>query len=69
MRLDQEAQGSGLGLAIVADLAALYGGGLELRPAGAGGLLVTSFVAGGAAGLIRGAARAPGSPMVHRGGA
>jgi signal transduction histidine kinase len=37
-RLDETVPGSGLGLAIVRDLAALYGGGLELGDAPAGGL-------------------------------
>lgn len=37
-RLDESAPGSGLGLAIVADIAALYGGALELDRAPAGGL-------------------------------
>jgi signal transduction histidine kinase len=47
VRLDQAAQGSGLGLSIAADLAALYGGRLELRPAGKGGLrAVLSLPAG-----------------------
>jgi signal transduction histidine kinase len=39
-RLDETVPGSGLGLAIVVDLAALYGGTLELDGAGLGGLLV-----------------------------
>lgn len=37
-RLDEAKSGSGLGLAIVADLAALYGGKLELRRSAMGGL-------------------------------
>ncbi len=37
-RLDEAAPGSGLGLAIVADLAALYGGALELAKSEQGGL-------------------------------
>ena len=47
VQLDEAAPGSGLGLAIVADLAALYGGGLELGSAGEGGLrVVLSLPAG-----------------------
>jgi signal transduction histidine kinase len=38
VRLDESRAGSGLGLAIVVDLAQLYGGGLTLGTAGAGGL-------------------------------
>ena len=37
-RLDETKPGSGLGLSIVVDLAALYGGGLELSESPAGGL-------------------------------
>ncbi|MET0314255.1 MAG: ATP-binding protein, partial [Hansschlegelia sp.] len=37
-RLDETKPGSGLGLAIVSDLAAMYGGGLSLDRAAAGGL-------------------------------
>ncbi|WP_346898470.1 ATP-binding protein [uncultured Roseibium sp.] len=37
-RLDETVPGTGLGLSIVADLAALYGGRLELERAGIGGL-------------------------------
>lgn len=37
-RLDEAVPGTGLGLAIVQDLAALYGGQLDLEPAGLGGL-------------------------------
>jgi signal transduction histidine kinase len=40
-RLDEGKPGSGLGLAIVVDLAALYGGALELSRAPQGGLLAT----------------------------
>ena len=40
IRLDETVPGSGLGLAIVQDLAALYGGRLDLAPAGLGGLRV-----------------------------
>ena len=40
MRLDETVPGTGLGLAIVQDLAALYGGRLELEPADLGGLRV-----------------------------
>lgn len=40
MRLDETTPGSGLGLAIVADLAALYGGGLALDDSPLGGLRV-----------------------------
>lgn len=40
-RLDERAPGSGLGLAITADLAALYGGRLELGRSEAGGLCAT----------------------------
>jgi signal transduction histidine kinase len=38
VRADEASPGSGLGLAIVRDLAALYGGGIALEPAPAGGL-------------------------------
>ena len=38
VRLDEAVPGTGLGLAIVQDLAALYGGQLDLEPAGLGGL-------------------------------
>ena len=38
VRLDETVPGTGLGLAIVQDLAALYGGRLDLEPAGLGGL-------------------------------
>ncbi len=38
-RLDEDQAGGGLGLAISADLAALYGGSIELGEAGLGGLL------------------------------
>ena len=38
VRLDETVPGTGLGLAIVQDLAALYGGRLELGPADLGGL-------------------------------
>jgi signal transduction histidine kinase len=41
VRLDEATPGTGLGLAIVADLAALYGGTLDLDEAAAGGLRVT----------------------------
>ncbi|MBE9552884.1 MAG: ATP-binding protein [Proteobacteria bacterium] len=37
-RLDESSPGSGLGLAIVSDIAALYGGELELKESPAGGL-------------------------------
>lgn len=37
VRLDESAPGAGLGLAVTLDLALLYGGGLSLEPAGAGG--------------------------------
>ena len=37
-RLDESSLGSGLGLAIVSDIAALYGGELELKESPAGGL-------------------------------
>jgi signal transduction histidine kinase len=37
-RLSRDTPGSGLGLAIAADLAALYGGSLELQPSPMGGL-------------------------------
>jgi signal transduction histidine kinase len=37
-RLDETVPGTGLGLSIVADLAALYGGSLELDRAALGGL-------------------------------
>ena len=40
VRLDETVPGTGLGLAIVQDLAALYGGRLELEPADLGGLRV-----------------------------
>lgn len=43
-RLDETAPGSGLGLAIVADLAGLYGGGLDLRRSEAGGLAARLFL-------------------------
>jgi signal transduction histidine kinase len=39
MRLDETREGGGLGLAISADLAALYGGSIELGEASLGGLL------------------------------
>ncbi|MBN9627601.1 MAG: histidine kinase [Acidovorax sp. SCN 65-28] len=41
VRLDETVPGTGLGLAIVQDLAALYGGRLDLEPAGLGGLRAT----------------------------
>jgi signal transduction histidine kinase len=37
-RLDESVPGSGLGLAIVRDISKLYGGFLEMGPAGLGGL-------------------------------
>lgn len=40
VRLDETVPGTGLGLAIVQDLAALYGGRLDLEPADLGGLRV-----------------------------
>lgn len=40
VRLDETVPGTGLGLAIVQDLAALYGGWLDLEPADLGGLRV-----------------------------
>ncbi len=40
-RFDEGTPGTGLGLAIVADLAALYGGALDLGPAAGGGLCAT----------------------------
>lgn len=40
VRLDETVPGTGLGLAIVQDLAALYGGQLDLEPADLGGLRV-----------------------------
>jgi signal transduction histidine kinase len=38
VRLDEAVPGTGLGLAIVQELATLYGGRLDLQPAGLGGL-------------------------------
>jgi signal transduction histidine kinase len=40
VRLDETVTGSGLGLAIVHDLAAMYGGRLQLEPSTLGGLRV-----------------------------
>uniref|UniRef100_UPI001E457785 ATP-binding protein n=1 Tax=Neoroseomonas rubea TaxID=2748666 RepID=UPI001E457785 len=40
-RFDEATPGTGLGLGIVADLAALYGGALDLQPSAAGGLAAT----------------------------
>jgi signal transduction histidine kinase len=40
-RLDETVPGTGLGLSIVVDLAALYGGELDLSPSAAGGLRAT----------------------------
>ncbi|KAK0358602.1 hypothetical protein LTR94_034750, partial [Friedmanniomyces endolithicus] len=41
VRLDERGDGHGFGLAIVRDLAALYGGRLELGEADGGGLVAT----------------------------
>jgi signal transduction histidine kinase len=51
VQLDEAAPGSGLGLAIVADLAALYGGALDLGTAGPR-VARHSFAAGGPAAMI-----------------
>ena len=45
-RLDESKPGSGLGLSIVADLAAAYGGGLNLDDSPLGGLRATLLLPG-----------------------
>jgi signal transduction histidine kinase len=47
VQLDQATPGSGFGLAIVADLAALYGGALDLGTTGQGGLRATLLLPAG----------------------
>lgn len=57
-RLDETVPGTGLGLSIVVDLAALYGGELDLSPSAAGGLCAT-LVLPMLEGDVAGSSRAP----------
>lgn len=46
MRLDESASGHGIGLAVVADIAASYGGGVEVARSEAGGARITVTIPG-----------------------